>query len=67
MKDNPNGGRFMAMQLGNIDRSPHDIRQYWTPERKKAAVPAPMGLVTAAPKLPEAENEEPATDPSRRI
>ena len=37
--NNPNGGRFMPMQLGNIDNSPHDIREYWTPERKKATIP----------------------------
>ena len=35
MNNNPNGGRFMPMQLGSIDNSPHDIREYWTPERKK--------------------------------
>ena len=65
MKDNQKAGRFMPVQPVGMNRSPHDIRQYWTPERKKAAVPAPMGLVTAAPQMPEAENAEPATAPKQ--
>lgn len=63
MQNNPNGGSFMPAMLSGIDMSPYDVRQYWTPERKKAALPAPMGLMTAAPAMPEAENAEPATDP----
>ena len=39
MNNNPNGGRFMPTQFGSVDSSPHDIREYWTPERKKAATP----------------------------
>ena len=65
MRENPKACRFMSMQPVSMNRSPHDIRQYWTPERKKAAVPAPMGIVTAAPRMPEAANEEPATDPKQ--
>ena len=42
MKNTSNKGLFTAFQLGDPDRSPFDIRQYWTPERKKAAVPARM-------------------------
>lgn len=65
MKDNTKSGRFMTMQPVSMNRSPYDIRQYWTPERKKAAVPAPLGLITAAPPMPEGENAEPATDPKQ--
>ena len=64
MADNPNGGRFMSMQPGSIDKTPHDIRQYWTPERKKAARPISMLAATDAV-VPEAANAEPATDPKQ--
>lgn len=65
MNNNPNGGNFTSMQMGGIDKSPFDVRQYWSPERKKAAVPAPMGVMPTALEMPEAANEEPATDPKQ--
>lgn len=65
MQNNPNGGNFTSMQMGNIDKSPYDVRQYWSPDRKKAAVPAPMGIMPTALEMPEAANEEPATDPQQ--
>ena len=65
MTNTPNGGGFMSLQLGTPDRSPYDIRQYWTPERKKAAVPAHRYGAGPAFELPDASNAAPATDPKQ--
>ena len=64
MNPTPNGGQFAAFQLGNLEKSPQDIRLYWTPERKKAAVPAPMfrtGINAA--QSSDASRQDPTTDP----
>ena len=64
MTNKLNGGGFMSLQLGNPDGSPYDVRQYWTAERKKAAVPAHRyGTGPAFERPPEGENAAPATDP----
>ena len=63
MNNNPNGGRFIPMQLGSIDSSPHDIREYWTPERKKAATPV-IGGAPIAQQMPSADNAPPPPPPT---
>ena len=63
MNNNPNGGRFMPMQLGSIDNSPHDIREYWTPERKKAATPV-IGGAPISQGRPSADNAPPPPPPT---
>lgn len=71
MKNTSNKGLFTAFQLGDPERSPLDIRQYWTPERKKAAVPARMfrtgvGFPEIGPiPSPEDANAAPTTDPKQ--
>lgn len=65
MTNTPNGGGFMSLQLGTPDSSPYDVRQYWTPERKKAAVPAHRYGAGPAFELPDASNAAPATDPKQ--
>ncbi len=62
MTGSKNGGGFIQMQPGGIDKSPHDIREYWTPERKKAAVPAHR-YGKGFDIMPDASNAAPATDP----
>ena len=62
----PNRGGFMSLQLGNLDKSPHDIRQYWTPERKKSAVPVHRyGTADDQINIPDAGNATPTTDPKQ--
>lgn len=38
MEFNPKAGRFMAMEPVSMNGSPADIRRYWTPERRAAAI-----------------------------
>ena len=49
---------FITFQRNTLDKSPQDVRAYWTPERKKAAIPvigdAPMSKV-----MPSADNTPP--------
>ena len=52
MTFSPDGGRFAAFQLGNLDKSSQDVRLYWTPERKRAALPARM-FRTGVEQVPE--------------
>lgn len=60
----PAGGNyFMSFQLGNIDKSPYDIRQYWTPERRLAAIPEPMSIEPGEEYVPEDIVAAPATEP----
>ena len=63
MNNNTNGRKFMPMQLGNIDNSPHDIREYWTPERKKAAIPV-IGGAPISQGMPGADNAPPPPPPT---
>ena len=60
---------FLTFQRQTLDKSPQDVRAYWTPERKKTAIPAsragtgvnlPDG--SDAP-LQDGANAAPASDP----
>ena len=53
----------MPMQLGSIDNSPHDIREYWTPEQKKAAIPV-IGGAPIYHGMPSADNAPPPPPPT---
>ena len=61
---------FLTFQRQTLDKSPQDVRAYWTPERKNAAIPAHrahMGVMgTNAPDEPDtppdAANAAPTTD-----
>ena len=61
---------FLTFQRQTLDKSPQDVRAYWTPERKKAAIPASrtdMGA-NAADTLtaqPDGSNVAPTTDPKQ--
>ena len=65
MENNPKTGRFMSMQPVSMNDSPADIRQYWTPERKAAAI----SVIGSGPEFTGIPGEEnappppPATDP----
>ena len=62
---------FISFQRDNLNKSPQDIRAYWTPERKRAAVPAHRFRSGAnIPDsfdaiLPDAANAIPTTDPKQ--
>ena len=66
MPNTPTFDRFISLNLGNPDKSPHDVRQYWTPERKKSAVPAHRyGTAADQRNPPDAGNAAPTTDPKQ--
>ena len=52
MIPNPDSERFAAFPSVNSERSSSEIRQYWTPERKRAARPARM-FRTGVEQVPE--------------
>lgn len=62
---------FLTFQRETLDKSPQDIRAYWTPERKRAAIPAHRAGTGAnvtddldtVP--PDGANAAPATDPKQ--
>ena len=56
---------FLTFQRQTLDKSPQDVRAYWTPERKKAAIPVPMEMMPDGLNLPEEEVSGPATDPEQ--
>ena len=61
---------FITFQRNILDKSPQDVRSYWTPERKKKAIPAhriTMGANMAdVPDVPQdGANVAPTTDPKR--
>ena len=62
---------FITFQRNILDKSPQDVRAYWTPERKKAAIPthrADTGANAAdAPdaSMPDGANAAPTTDPKQ--
>ena len=62
---------FISFQRDNLNKSPRDIRAYWTPKRKRAAVPAHRFRSGAnIPDsfdaiLPEADNAIPTTNPKQ--
>ena len=56
---------FLTFQRQTLDKSPQDVRAYWTPERKKAAIPVPMEMMPDGLNLPEEEGSGPATEPEQ--
>lgn len=64
MINTPNGGKFNAFQFGTSGNSAHDIMTYWSPERKRAAAPAPMGFVSDR-ESPAGANAAPTTQPKQ--
>ena len=58
---------FLAFQRNILDKSPQDVRSYWTPERKKAAIPTHRAdAVADAPDMPpDGANAAPTTDPKQ--
>ncbi len=64
---------FLTFQRQTLDKSPQDVRAYWTPQRKNAAIPAHrtnMGVMgTNAPDEldtpPDAANAAPTTEPQQ--
>ncbi len=57
---------FLTFQRQTLDKSPQDVRAYWTPERKKAAIPAHRyGTATDDVGMPDAANSAPTTDPKQ--
>ncbi len=63
MDTNPNGGSFMTVGPGSIDKSPHEIRQYWTPDRKASATPV-TGIGPELKTPPGADNAPPPPPPT---
>ena len=55
---------FRIFQRQTLDKSPQDVRAYWTPERKKAAIPAHRAPSCAMAPMPDGANA-PTTDPKR--
>lgn len=56
---------YTGFQLGNLDNSPRAVRSYWTAERRRMAVPAPMfrtgaEVTNASPQL---SPNDPTSDP----
>lgn len=66
MNYNPKSGKFMAMEPVSLNNSPADVRRYWTPERKAAAISAETagpeftGIPGNAPPPPPATDPKPA-------
>lgn len=64
---------FLTFQREILDKSSQDVRAYWTPERKKAAIPANRAGagVNSADELDappqDGANAAPQLTPSRRI
>ena len=62
---------FLTFQRQTLDKSPQDVRAYWTPERKKAAIPAHRADTGAnmanVPDMPPSDgaNAAPTTDPKQ--
>ena len=58
---------FITFQRNILDKSPQDVRTYWTPERKKAAIPAHRTdtVANAPDMLPDGTNAAPTTDPKQ--
>ena len=56
---------FITFQRNILDKSPQDVRSYWTPERKQAAIPAHRTDMGAdVPDMPpDGSNAAPTTDP----
>ena len=62
---------FLTFQRQTLDKSPQDVRAYWTPERKRAAIPThradaggnAAGLTDMTP--PDGSNAAPTTDPKQ--
>ena len=71
MNATTDNGDFLTFQRQTLDKSPQDVRTYWTPERKKAAIPAHR-VDSGANKAdmsdmttPDAANVAPTTDPKQ--
>ena len=64
-------GDFLTFQRQTLDKSPQDVRAYWTPERKRAAIPAhrtDTGVNAADvpdSSMPDGANAAPTTDPKQ--
>ena len=56
-------GNFLTFQRENLNKSPQDIRAYWTPERKRAAIPV-TGDGPMFTGIPGGENAPPPPPPS---
>ena len=59
---------FLTFQRQTLDKSPQDVRAYWTPERKQAAIPAyradaDVNTLDSTP--PDGANAAPTTDPKQ--
>lgn len=66
MTNYPGGAGFVSVTPDVSDRSPNDIRQYWTPERKRSAVPVHRyGTAADHEDMPDAGNAAPTTDPKQ--
>lgn len=62
---------FITFQRNILNKSLQDVRAYWTPERKKAAIPAHRADTgtnaenTLDAALPDSANAAPTTDPKQ--
>ena len=71
MNPTTGNGDFLTFQRQNLDKSPQDVRAYWTPERKRKAVPTfrtDMGsnvADTLDAVKPDGANAAPTTDPKQ--
>ena len=71
MNPTTGNGDFLTFQRQILDKSPQDVRSYWTSERKKAAIPThradaggnAAGLTDMTP--PDGSNVAPTTDPKQ--
>ncbi len=71
MNPSTGNGDFLTFQRQTLDKSPQDVRAYWTPERKKAAIPANRaGTGVNVPDESDAPSQDgsnaaPTTDPKQ--
>ena len=68
---NPDCSQFTTLSPGSSGSTPFDVRAYWTPERKKAAIPihrfrsGAMVPSTVDEITPDADNSIPTTEPKQ--